>query len=71
VHPGVACQPVLDLPEGVSECPTRVLCVVAECEPQPCILSVLSMWAFYSSKVWNITIFRPELVGQLVERVFV
>jgi hypothetical protein len=25
------------------------------------------MWAFYSSKVWDITIFRPELCGQLGE----
>jgi hypothetical protein len=57
-----ACQPVIDPPEGVSECPTRVLCVVVECEPRPCILSVLSMWFFYGSKVWDITIFRPELL---------
>jgi hypothetical protein len=55
-----ACQPVLDLPEGASQCPTRVLCVVVGMRASAVYLSVSIYVGIYGSKVWDITIFRSD-----------
>jgi hypothetical protein len=55
LRPGLsAC--IRPTPEGASQYFSLLLCAVVGLRASA-VLSVLSMWAFYGSKVWDITIF--------------